>query len=1128
MTSVAGALFGLLLFAVIGVFFYAFGVGAKSGLKSARGSSGGLRKRLGEHLAERELMRLRQTAKVLGERYAELASAREDPAFESGVARLVQSSVGHAAAVRAARDTDPIMAAAGLSALARLPRLTLGPELAEQFTTWLISYLSSCPPDLEPLVYSALLAQAARPVIGAVLCKIDDGVDLAALADFVRDRESVEDVTSKTFQGQIPYGHIPALSAFVGAYGSELSDDFRAEFEAWKETDPASESAGEGSLPPQAAEFVSSFARFWSRPFDRPPTTLVGSRPEIVDRIEEVLGEPGRSVLLVGPPGVGKTRLLRAALDRLTDRQPVFEAGASQTYAGCIYVGEMETKIEQVLSSVSGAPAVWVFPRLDEAIYTGQHSRSPSGMLDALLPHLTSGKLTLAAEVTEKGFERLTAERPGAAAAFEVVRVRPLDVDETVAVARDQLESRDLMADDETLAEAYELAGQFMPVQAQPGSMLQLLTETGNDVLEQGGRQLEIGDFLQRLSASTALPLNTLDRHTPLDLGETRRFFESRVLHQADAVDSVVERISLIKAGLTDSNRPLGVLFFVGPTGTGKTELARAVADYLFGSPDRLIRLDMSEYVTPEGLERLLAGSGGNRGTSLVSAVRNDPFAVVLLDEFEKAAPPIWDLFLQVFDTGRLADRTGEPVDFRRTLVIMTSNTGAALALKPGVGFAAQTEAFDQSRLLDTVEKTFPPELRNRIDRIVAFQPFGRPEMRALLEKELASALDRRGLRTRPWAIELDDSAREFLIERGFSPDLGARPLRRAIERYLLAPLAAHIVSRGAPEGEQFVLVQGHSDELAITFVDPDVGSEETSPAPPVQVHARSELDLRTLALSPRSSQEAIEYLVAESARIEEASRLLGLPWRKEHALGKMTEDGFWEQSDRFEVLAEAEYLDRFEAALRTGRRQVERLRLHGLGDTVEAGERIERLAIRLYVLDCALAGVESGAPNDVFLGLRRWRDARFGEEHDEDENVNDTLASMYEQWAERRGMHVEKLGGDENERYLSVSGLGCGQILELEAGLHVFSSGRRTDGDPTASRHPVAVQVCVAPQLHGEEERTSSVLARARAAIGAAGSPVRPVRRYRSGPSPLVRDRARNYRTGRLADVLSGDFDLF
>ena len=175
--------------------------------------------------------------------------------------------------------------------------------------------------------------------------------------------------------------------------------------------------------------------------------------------------------------------------------------------------------------------------------------------------------------------------------------------------------------------------------------------------------------MIATLSAATGLPLHVLDPRTPLRLDDVRAFFESRVLGQPEAVDCLVDRIALVKAGLTDPTRPLGVFLFVGPTGTGKTEIAKAFSEFLFGSPDRLVRLDMSEYQTPESLERLLGDSSrGENASPLISAVRKQPFTVLLLDEFEKAHENVWDVFLQVFDDGRLTDRQrahGRPAPLR-------------------------------------------------------------------------------------------------------------------------------------------------------------------------------------------------------------------------------------------------------------------------------------------------------------------------------------------------------------------------------------------------------------------------------------------------------------------------------
>ena len=386
--------------------------------------------------------------------------------------------------------------------------------------------------------------------------------------------------------------------------------------------------------------------------------------------------------------------------------------------AGQVYIGELEGRVQEIVGQMRGRSIVWLFPSFEDALFSGQHSRSPRGLLDAMMPAIESGDLTVIGEIDPLAYELLIQQRPRIARLFEVIRLAPMTEEDALEVARGWSSDHDIDVDDDTLAEALDMASHYLPATASPGNLLRLLELVRDRVARGLADAVTPETVIATLSDATGLPLHVLDPRAPLDLGEVRRFFESRVLGQPEAVDCLVERIALVKAGLTDPTRPLGVFLFVGPTGTGKTEIAKAFGEFLFGSADRLVRLDMSEYQTPESLERLLGDAArGDEAAALIASVRKQPFSVLLLDEFEKAHSNIWDVFLQVFDDGRLTDRNGRTADLRHCVIILTSNLGSAIPRGPGLGFGGRSGAFDPATVVKTVERSFRPEFLNRLDR---------------------------------------------------------------------------------------------------------------------------------------------------------------------------------------------------------------------------------------------------------------------------------------------------------------------------------------------------------------------------------------------------------------------------
>jgi len=348
---------------------------------------------------------------------------------------------------------------------------------------------------------------------------------------------------------------------------------------------------------------------------------------------------------------------------------------------------------------------------------------------------------------------------------------------------------------------------------------------------------VEEDDIAEVVAMMTGIPVRKVGQNESKKLITMGDDLRKMVIGQDEAISKISKAIQRNRVGLKDPRKPIGSFIFLGPTGVGKTELARSLARYLFDTEDSLLRIDMSEYMEKFSISRLIGAPPGyvgyEEGGQLTEKVRRKPFSVILLDEIEKAHPDVYNILLQVLDDGLLTDGLGRKVDFKNTIIIMTSNIGAR-QLKDfgqGVGFATQAReeaAQENSKVViqNALKRTFSPEFLNRIDDVLVFNPLGKAEIFRIIDNALAGLLNR--LNALRFELNLDEAAKEFVAEKGYDPQFGARPLHRAIQKYIEDPLAEFILSENPGEGAQLTATLNEAkDGLVIAYQEAVVESIE-------------------------------------------------------------------------------------------------------------------------------------------------------------------------------------------------------------------------------------------------------------------------------------------------------------
>ena len=562
---------------------------------------------------------------------------------------------------------------------------------------------------------------------------------------------------------------------------------------------------------------------------------VIGRDEEIRRSVQILSRRSKNNPVLIGEPGVGKTAVAEGiaayiagsdAPDSMAGKRLV-ALDLPALLAGTKYRGDFEERVKAVLKDVKKAGDVILF--IDE-MHTMIGAGSAEGAIDAaniLKPALGRGEVQIIGATTPEEYRRHIEKDAALERRFQPVKIaEPSRGDslKMLGAVRQSLEKHHgVKISDAALTAAVDLSARYINDRFLPDKAIDLADEAAAHIRVSGGGLVTAEDIAGIVSMWTGIPVANLSADETKRLCNMESILHRRVIGQNEAVTAVSRAIRRGRVGLSDPDRPIGSFLVLGPTGVGKTELCRALAEAVFGESDAMIRLDMSEYMEKHAVSKLIGSPPGyvgyEDGGQLTERVRRKPWSVVLFDEIEKAHEDVWGILLQIMDDGRLTDSAGRVVSFRNTIIVMTSNVGAKSISdgRPRMGFTpdgGDEAQLMRARINEELRRTFKPEFLNRIDETIVFRRLSRAEIRSIAERMLLTVAER--FKALGMTLSVPDQVVDFLAERGYDEKYGARPLRRAI-RSMIEDKAAELMLTDSLGRGDTVQARIDGNELILT-----------------------------------------------------------------------------------------------------------------------------------------------------------------------------------------------------------------------------------------------------------------------------------------------------------------------